>query len=125
MKISSLPSPLPFKMTAAVPHMPAHLGHFHITSCDSSLQLPGLPFCLHQINTGGNGLSQIPFTASNCAGQTQLGLTSYSVNFGKYLPTEKLPSNHLMVPSGTLCLTEPQHTKTHNDKHERSQYYSN
>lgn len=79
MKISSSSSPFPFKMTAGVPHVPAHLGHFHTTSCDSSLQLPGLLFCFHQIKTRGNRPSQIPFTAqlftaSNCAGQTPIRL---------------------------------------------------
>lgn len=78
MKISSSSSLLPCKITG-VPHVPVHLGHFHITSCDSSLQLPGLLFCFHQINTLGNRPSQIPFTAqlftaSNCAGQTPIRL---------------------------------------------------
>lgn len=79
MNIFSLPSLLPFKMTAAVPRVPAHLGHLHIPSCDSSLQLPGPPFCFHQINTLGNRPSQTDFTAqlptaSSGAAQTPIRL---------------------------------------------------
>lgn len=81
MKTSSFPSPLPFKMVAAVSHMPACLGHFSIAFYNSSLQLPGLPFCFNQINAVTLAIaparSPFPtplFTANNYAIQTPIRL---------------------------------------------------